>query len=71
MSQTVCWKLLVSLNTSKFNLHPMWFGFRANYKTRVVVVGAVFFGLDSARDMVNHKVLLTKLSTFKFSPLAL
>ena len=80
-------QLVSFLNNSEFNLHPMQFGFRANYSTETAnclfvdnvramvdkggVVGAVFLDLRKAFDTVNHKVLLCKLSSFNFSPLAL
>ena len=65
----------------------MQFGFRANHSTETAncffletvrsvmdkrgVVGAVFLDLKKAFDTISHKVLLTKLTNFNFSPHAL
>lgn len=75
------------LNNSSFTLHPMQFGFRSNHSTETSncffiekikslqdkrgVVGAVFLRLRKAFNTVNHRVLLSRLSTFNFSADAL
>lgn len=80
-------QLAFHLNSSTFSLHPKQFRFRAKHSTEMTkcffiekvkslldeggVVVTVFFDLRKAFDTVNHAVILSKLSTFIFSPDAL